>query len=255
MSNALLAETTLLDFDHPAIRTLIRDRRWLDGDDFHRIGSIHDFVRNEIAFGYNRDDAMRASQVLADGYGQCNTKAILLMALLRASGIACRLHGFTIDKALQRGIVPEAVYGLAPAEIVHSWVEIWFDDRWVVLEGFIIDDPMLGALQRRFAGRRKLCAYGVGTDALADPPVRWQGHDTLIQASGIARDLGRFDSPDAFFAVHGQRFGRIRGWIYRYLIRHWMNRRVRGIRRQRIPRLLELTSRVSPSEHGLPPSA
>lgn len=79
--------------------------------------------------------------MLADGYGQCNTKSTLLMALLRGSGLACRLHGFTVDKSVQRGVVPEAVYGLAPDEVLHSWVEVWSDGRWVDLEGFILDDP------------------------------------------------------------------------------------------------------------------
>lgn len=44
----------------------------------------HD-VRDDIVFGYNIDDEIPASKVLADGYGQCNTKGTLFMALLRAS--------------------------------------------------------------------------------------------------------------------------------------------------------------------------
>ena len=43
-------------------------------------------------------------KVLADGYGQCNTKGTLFMALLRACNIPCRVHGFTIDKKIaERG--------------------------------------------------------------------------------------------------------------------------------------------------------
>ncbi|MEZ5659799.1 MAG: transglutaminase domain-containing protein [Burkholderiaceae bacterium] len=237
MHESLTHPSPLLDFAEPAVQTLIDARGWRALPVEHRIGAIHDFVRNEIAFGYNRDDALTASQVLADGYGQCNTKAILLMALLRATGIACRLHGFTIDKALQRGVVPEAVYGLAPAEIIHSWVEVWHDGRWVVLEGFIIDDAMLGAIQSHFGDRQRLCAYGIGTDALQDPPVHWRGNDTLIQSTGIARDLGVHDTPDAFYAQHRQSLGNLRGWLYRHLIRHWMNARVRAMREQRLPLL------------------
>ena len=42
------------------------------------------------------------------------------MGLLRGVGIRCRLHGFAIHKALQRGVVPELVYPLAPPEILHT---------------------------------------------------------------------------------------------------------------------------------------
>ncbi|MFT5529960.1 MAG: transglutaminase-like putative cysteine protease, partial [Alteromonadaceae bacterium] len=45
-------------------------------------------------------DDISASDVLADGYGQCNTKGNLLMALLRGLGIQCRFQGFTIDQQL-----------------------------------------------------------------------------------------------------------------------------------------------------------
>ena len=68
----------------------------------------------EIAFGYNTDDMISASEVLKDGYGQCNTKGTLFMALLRAVGIRCRIHGFTIDKKLQKGAMTGIVYKLAP---------------------------------------------------------------------------------------------------------------------------------------------
>ena len=233
----LLRATPLLDFDHPSIRDLIAGRSWADLPPFERIGAAYDFVRDEVAFGYNRDDAIPASAVLADGYGQCNTKATLLMALLRALGVPCRLHGFMIHKRLQRGVVPEVAYRIAPEEILHSWVEVEWEDRWVNLEGFILDAPFLGTLQAKFEGRSSLCAYGAGTDCLQAPDVTWSGGDTYIQRTGIARDLGLYDDPDAFYAGHRQSFGLVRGLLYRHIIRRWMNRRVAAIRRGRVPRI------------------
>lgn len=79
-------------------------------------------MRDEIAFGYNTQDDLPASRVLADGIGQCNTKGTLLMALLRAMDVPCRFHGFTIDKALQKGAITGLAYWLAPRNIIHSWV-------------------------------------------------------------------------------------------------------------------------------------
>lgn len=234
MSHDYLSQTPLLDYQAVAIQSLIARRRWSNLDESDRIGAAYEFVRTEILFGYNSDDALTASQVLADGYGQCNTKATLLMALLRALGIPCRFHGFTIDKGLQRGVVPELVFPLAPRNIIHSWVEVAHGGKWLELEGFILDQGILSALQAQFPDRTSLCAYGAGTDCLQNPKVAWAGQSTYIQRTGINRDLGVFDSPDAFYESHRQLTG-LRGVIYRLIIRHWMNRRVERMRAGQIP--------------------
>ena len=43
------------------------------------------------------------------------------MALLRACDIPCRIHGFTINKKLQKGATTGIVYHSAPKNIFHSW--------------------------------------------------------------------------------------------------------------------------------------
>ena len=234
MSHDYLSQTPLLDYRAATIQKLIAQRGWAELAEGERIGAAYEFVRNEVLFGYNSDDALPASKVLSDGYGQCNTKGTLLMALLRALGIPCRFHGFTIDKGLQRGVVPELVHPLAPCNIIHSWVEVQHKGKWLDLEGFILDQDVLGALQAKFPERTSLCAYGAGTDCLQRPNVEWAGRSTYIQKTGINRDFGVFDSPDAFYAEHRQLTG-LRGLAYRLIIRHWMNRRVTQIRTGRVP--------------------
>lgn len=234
MTNRHLSPTPLLDFEDDAIQDLITDRGWIDFQQADQIGAAYDFVRNEILFGYNSDDALPASKVLADGYGQCNTKGTLLMALLRALDVPCRFHGFTIDKQLQRGVVPALVYPIAPANIIHSWVEIHYEGQWLNLEGFILDTPVLAALQKAFPDRQSLCAYGAGTDCLQNPNVEWRGASTYIQKTGINHDFGVFNDPDEFYANHRQLTG-VKGLLYRLIIRHWMNLRVRKMRDGHVP--------------------
>jgi hypothetical protein len=228
--NPLLAATPLLDFHHPDIEALVARRGWRALPMHERIGAVYDFVRNEIPFGYNEGDELPASRVLADGLGQCNTKGVLLMALLRAVGVPCRFHGFTIDKALQKGAVAGLAYRLAPRSIVHSWVEVELDGRWLNLEGFILDAAYLGQLQQRFAGARAFCGYGAATPDLMNPGVDWCGRDTYIQKDGINHDFGVFDSPDAFFARHGSNLSGFKRWLFQRVVRHRMNRNVRRIR-------------------------
>ena len=231
---ALLTELTepteLLDFKSPQIQQLIVERRWQALPEFERIGAIYDFVRNEIKFGYNQSDSLPASQVLADGFGQCNTKGILLMALLRANQFACRFHGFTIDKRLQKGAITGWAYVLAPASIIHSWVEIWFDGRWVNLEGFILDESYLIALQKTFPAAKEFCGFGAAVTDLRDPPVQWKGTDTYIQKEGINADFGIFNSPDDFYRKHGTNLSGVRKWVFESVVRAQMNRNVERIR-------------------------
>ena len=226
-----LAETILLDFSHPRVAALVQGRGWQQLTEHGRIAAAYAFVRDEIAFGYNRDDDLKASEVLADGYGQCNTKSTLMMALLRALGIPCRFHGFTIDKQLQRGAITGLAYWLAPRNIIHSWVEVWTGERWARLEGFILDKPYLGALQLRFAGHRgAFCGYGAATPDLQCPPVDWNGGDTFIQKDGINQDFGVFDSPDEFYARHGVNVKGLKRWLFQNVIRQRMNGNVARIR-------------------------
>lgn len=153
------------------------------------------------------------------------------MALLRGVGISCRVHGFTIDKALQRGAITGWAYLLTPRSILHSWVEAWFGDRWVKLEGFILDHAYLRALQLRFTQHHgPFRGYGVATPDLQCPPVEWLGTDTFIQRDGINRDFGVFDSPDEFYDRYGVNLSWPKRWLFRRLVRHRMNRNLERIR-------------------------
>jgi hypothetical protein len=225
-----LSTTRLLDSDHASIDNLVVSRGWRALPEFERIGAVYDFVRNEIAFGYNRGDELPASEVLADGIGQCNTKGTLLMALLRAAGIPCRFHGFTIDKPLQKGAITGFTYLLAPRRIVHSWVEVLHESRWIELEGFILDQPYLASLQRRFPETKRFCGYGAATTNLSSPGVEWRGQNTYIQKEGIAEDFGTYDDPDTFYARHGSNLRGLKRWLYENLLRHGMNRNVARVR-------------------------
>ena len=108
-----------------------------------------------------------------------------------------------IHKRLQQGVVQGLLYRIAPENIIHSWAEVWFEGRWVGLEGVILD-----GVRAKFP---QVCGsflgYGVGTDNLAQPPIEWTGTDTAIQATGVNRDYGVFDDPDTFYRAHGPTCG------------------------------------------------
>ena len=122
---------------------------------------------------------------------------------------------------------------LAPQRIIHSWVEVAFEERWVNLEGFILDARHLASLQRRFPGRQRFCGCGVATRDLSAPRVERRGQDTCIQRDGIANDVGTFDRPDDFYGRHGSNLSGLRRWLYTHVIRHRMNAQVERIRAEK----------------------
>lgn len=229
-----LKETKILNFSDSAIQNLVNTRNWKGLGTVERVRAIYNYVRDEIKFGYNLSDDITASEVLKDGYGQCNTKATLLMALLRATGIPNRIHGFTIDKALQKGAISGIWYKLSPKNILHSWVEIYVKDNWYFLEGVILDKDYLTELQAQNKDcKTTFCGFGVYTDNFENPPIEWNLNSTYIQDKGINQDFGLFDTPDEFYSKHQQKIGAFKKYIFRCIVRHKMNRNVERIRNGR----------------------
>lgn len=225
-----LESTPIANHHSPSIGTLVKQRGWMTLSPYDRIASAYGFVKDEILFGYNRSDSIPASEVLQNGYGQCNTKGNLLVALLRHLEVPARFHGATIYKTLQKGAIPPWLYPLAPTKILHSWVEIRWQEQWLPLEGFILDRAYLSALQQRFPNATRFCGYGAATLDLQQPDVEWAGKPTFIQREGIADDFGPFDHPDDLYDQHGTNLSGIRRVLYVNLFRHAMNATVRRIR-------------------------
>ena len=226
-----LKETRMLNYSDERIQRLIKDRKWKNADEFKCLKAIYNFVRDEILFGYNVDDSILASQVLSDGYGQCNTKGTLFMALLRACGIPCRVHGFTIDKNLQKGAMTGFVYKSAPKNVFHSWVEVYFEEQWYELEAFILDKAYLTKLQEKNSDCiGAFCGYGVAVKDFKHPVIDFDRNNTYIQSKGINQDFGVYDSPDELLKEHHQEISGVKAFLYRNLGRHLMNRNVRRIR-------------------------
>jgi hypothetical protein len=226
-----LKQTPLLDFDHKSIQQLIANHHWYELDDKQKIQQIYLFVRDDINFGYNSADDLKASVILKDGIGQCNTKSILLMALLRAVGIECRLHGFTIEKSLQKGAFTGLWYTLAPKNILHTWVEVNFNNQWFNLEGVILDKHYLSSLQKKYkTSPENFCGYGVYTEDLLKPLINWDENHTYIQKLGINQDFGLFDDPDSFYQLHQQIKSKVKQFIFKKFVRQSNNKNVEKIR-------------------------
>lgn len=226
-----LRETPMLNFSAANIQQLISNRKWKTVDVYHRTRQIYNFVRDEILFGYNIDDSIPASKVLNDGYGQCNTKGTLFMALLRGVNIPCRVHGFTIDKKLQKGAMSGIVYKSAPKNIFHSWVEVYLDGVWYELEAFILDKEYFSRLQSIYSTCvGAFCGYGIAVKDFRNPVIDFDRNNTYIQSEGINQDFGVYDCPDDLLKEHHQEMSALKNFLYKNLGRHLMNYNIKKIR-------------------------
>ena len=231
MQDRYLKETQMLNYNADSIQKLVEAKGWKQLNEFERIKAVYDYVRNEILFGYNSSDLLTADEVLKDGYGQCNTKGTLLMALFRAVDIPCRLHGSKVSKYFQKGATSGLVSKLAPERIVHTWVEVLYQDKWIALEGVITDEAYVKGVKKKSQGHiGEFKGYAISVSDLKTLDLNWKGEDLFVQNTSVVEDYGVFDSPDVFFKEHKQALNRVKDFAYVQFGRKVMNRNVSRIR-------------------------
>lgn len=98
------------DYDHSLVKDtaarLTQDETALRS----KLERLFYYVRDDIRFAFPDDgDFVKASETIQLGYGQCNTKATLLLALCKAVGIPARIHFSLISKDIQRGFFSQVL--------------------------------------------------------------------------------------------------------------------------------------------------
>jgi hypothetical protein len=201
-------------------------------DEVERAVRIHDFVRDEVLFGWVPSfDAQSASQTLASRVGFCNTKSPLFVAMLRAAGIPARLHFAGINKRILSGLIdPIDRY------VDHSYAEVFLGGRWLKVDSYIVDTPLFRAAMQRLRASGRQIGFGVhakGTsnwDGRSDSFVQFVNDGSCPDLSDV--DFGVFDDVPAFYASGKARTPRnfvFRKVVLRTLL-HFANRRVRALR-------------------------
>ncbi|MBS0316329.1 MAG: transglutaminase family protein [Proteobacteria bacterium] len=131
MSDPTLAPTFLIDSDHPAVQAFAR-RHAVGADLRERAVALALAVRDGFRYDPYRIDlspaGMRASSVLANGYGWCVPKAALLAAACRAAGIPARVGYADVRNHLSTERMRQ-VMG-TDLFIWHGYTDILIDGRW-----------------------------------------------------------------------------------------------------------------------------
>lgn len=126
-----LASTSLVDSDHPAVRAFAQQHAGA-GTERERAVALYYAVRDGFRYDPYRVDlapqGMRASSVLALGHGWCVTKAALLAAAARVSGIPARLGFADVRNHLSTQRMRETM--ATDVFVWHGYTELWLAGRW-----------------------------------------------------------------------------------------------------------------------------
>jgi len=222
----------LCDSNHPLVQQTAE--YLVSGTHTNReaLQKLFHFVRDDIKFAFPPEgDFVKASQTIERGYGQCNTKSILFLALCRASSIPARIHYSTISKEIQHGFFSGLAYWLMPANLTHSWVEVSVDGQWHSVDTYINDLQLHNAAVGEIEKRGWQTGFSVSR-ANGEPSAELSfEQEQYSQMGAVSDDHGLWDEPAEF--LYGPRYlnktGPVRRVLYR-LILPLVNRRVRQLR-------------------------
>lgn len=128
---AHLAATAAIDSTHPAVQAFAREHARGSNARERAVALTH-AVRDAFRYDPYRIDlsphGMRASTVLAGGYGWCVPKATLLAAVARATGIPARLGFADVRNHLSTERMRRTMQ--TDLFIWHGYTELWIDGAW-----------------------------------------------------------------------------------------------------------------------------
>jgi transglutaminase-like putative cysteine protease len=126
-----LGATPLVDSDHPAVLDFARAHARGDTPREQAI-ALYYAVRDGFRYDPYRLDlspaGMSASAVLSQGHGWCVTKAALLGAAARASGIPARLGFADVRNHLSTQRMRDTMQ--TDVFIWHGYTELWLEGQW-----------------------------------------------------------------------------------------------------------------------------
>jgi transglutaminase-like putative cysteine protease len=137
--------------------------------DAERCVALHDFVRDEIEFGFTSDfESVRPEQTLELKRGHCNAQADLFRALLESAGIPARLRFVELDKEVLRYAVPWPVFVLLPPKLFHALTEVEIGGRRVRTDSYIFKTAMFQRQMEKLAQSGLTAGFGLGEESTCE---------------------------------------------------------------------------------------
>lgn len=193
-----MRNTEQLDIQSTKLRTRMMAITQLLPTSQEKAVAIHDYVKS-LPFGCVADySQLKAVDVLKLGHGDCFTKGLLMVALLRAASIPARLRFVSLPVHFLRGIVDAE-----ESTIMHAMAEVYLDHGWLVTDSYVPDLALQQAAQTRLVKEKRSLGYGVHLRGDAywggKRDASAQCHET-DPSSLPTVDWGVADDPMSFYA-------------------------------------------------------
>jgi len=197
-----------------------------------KISSIFYYVRDDIKFAFPEEgDFVPASKTIEYGYGQCNTKSTLFLALCKSLGIPARIHFSLIKRDIQRGLFSGIIFLLMPKEISHSWVEIKIEGKWIKTDSFINDEDFYNAGKKKLKEKGWDTGYSVACSKNESSIELDFNNEKFVQMDAVTKDQGVYDEPMDYYksSDYKNRPSLIKFFVYKLLIGR-INNKVESMR-------------------------
>ena len=222
----------LADYQDPIVRETATRLIFGEKTTRDKLHRIFDYVRDDIVFAFPKEgDLVKASETVQRGFGQCNTKATLFLALCKAVEIPARIHFSLISRDIQRGFFTGIAYWVMPKEISHSWIEVEVDGQWRRIDTFINDLPLFNAAIAELEERGGSVGYSVAIGKEKPSAELNLDKEAFQQMAAVTKDHGVWDEPADYFSSnrYKNRPGAFKLWLYRQMIGS-INNRVKRLR-------------------------
>ena len=219
---------TLADYSHPLVRAKAQELTAGETTVRGKLEKLFFYVRDGIAFGFPPDgDLVKASATIELGYGQCNTKGTLYLALCKALGIRARQHFSLIRKGIQRGLFPGWFYRLMPEGISHSWLEVEVNGTWRRLDAYINDQAFYLGGKQALREKNWTTGYSVSCSKNASSSDFDLEREKFVQMDAVVEDQGVWQEPAEYYStdLYKNRPNALKLFLYRLVIAG-VNRRV-----------------------------
>jgi hypothetical protein len=192
-----MRSTRQLDFLDAKLRTRIKALTQLHQDPRDKAAAIYRFVHALPFMCEPRFTRLTASEVLQKGGGDCMTKGILFVAMLRGADIPARLRFVSLPVHFLRGVIE-----LDTSTIVHAMAEVHVGQQWWLVDSYVPDLQLQIAAQQLLTIEERAMGYGIHRRGATE----WDGcsHSSAQCSAEDADSLptidwGHWDDPESFY--------------------------------------------------------
>jgi len=132
-NQAFVSASRFCDYQEPGIQNLVREIGGRSKGTQEKAVNCFFYVRDNIVFGMDPWQ-IKASETLRKGYGMCSNKALLLVALLRAMGIASRLAWIPLNRHFLRPAWGFPWTYCLPLTLKHVIAQVMLDQKWIAVD-------------------------------------------------------------------------------------------------------------------------